>query len=272
MVVKVFVLGRPGSGKTTAVRYIQELVARKGHSARRFKDYDILYKMYEEDRDAGEGNFRSASEECGGFDILNYAMFDIALKRLEASIKQYLLSEEDASIKSQEIITIEFARNNHFDSLEVFDSEFLADAYFIFLNAEMKICKKRIHNRVTHPPRPDYHFVSDYIMDAYYSQENWNYIYNTFLKHEEFNSQAMIYQNDGLLQELYQELDAFIEKILAKEFSSSITEPLLEQVPATSPTEIVEDSHLAESLFEQAPAVSPSEGVEDSHQTLLLGS
>src|SRR6266581_7233693 len=235
MTVKVFVLGRPGSGKTTAVRHIQELVASKGHTARRFKDYDILYKMYEEDCEVGGNNFRAASEECGGFDILNYKMFDIALKRLEASVEEYLASEENASIKSREIITIEFARNNHFDSLEVFDAEFLADAYFIFLNAEMETCKKRIHDRVTYPPRPDYHFVSDYIMDAYYSQENWNYILNTFLKHAGFNDKAIIYQNDGSLPGLRSKLADFIEKIFAKEFPSSITEPLPEQVPVTTP-------------------------------------
>jgi nucleoside-triphosphatase THEP1 len=45
MLVKVFVLGRPGSGKTTAVNHILKGAQAINVSAKSIKDYDILYDM-----------------------------------------------------------------------------------------------------------------------------------------------------------------------------------------------------------------------------------
>ena len=50
MGVKVFVLGRPGSGKSTAARHMIELASRRSYQSLFVQDYDILYKMFLNDR------------------------------------------------------------------------------------------------------------------------------------------------------------------------------------------------------------------------------
>jgi adenylate kinase family enzyme len=219
MSVKVFVLGRPGSGKTTAVRFIQALAERGKYPTLRVKDYDILRQMYLDDIELNAGNFRPAP--CDGFDILNYSMFDLALQKLEEHVNA-------KSVTSKEIITIEFARNDYREALGIFTKEFLQDSYFLFLNAQLDVCKERILKRITHPPRPDYHFVSDYIMDNYYYQDNWDYIKNVFSKQPEYEDRVIMYQNTGELSDLQREVGIFFDSIVAKEFLSSIAQPASE--------------------------------------------
>jgi len=52
MTVKVFILGRPGSGKSTAARRIAKLVQHKGWSPVRISDYDILYNMFQREKNS----------------------------------------------------------------------------------------------------------------------------------------------------------------------------------------------------------------------------
>ena len=83
MVVKVFVLGRPGSGKSTSARYIEQEVRNRFNMKRceifRICDYDILYQMFRDD--VHQTMFRPTDH--GGFDVHNLKAFDIALKTLE---------------------------------------------------------------------------------------------------------------------------------------------------------------------------------------------
>src|SRR6266566_6758631 len=83
MVVKVFVLGRPGSGKTTAVRHIIKLAQNRGWFAIRIKDYDILYGMFQADTE--HKKFRPVAH--GGFDVLDFSVLDTALEKLQKIVQ-----------------------------------------------------------------------------------------------------------------------------------------------------------------------------------------
>ena len=54
MLVKLFVFGLPGSGKSTVARHIVDHVQRdyKNWSAQRISDYNILHKMFLQDKKA----------------------------------------------------------------------------------------------------------------------------------------------------------------------------------------------------------------------------
>ncbi len=80
----VFVLGRPGSGKSTAAHYLTELAQRRNFSPLFLQDYDILYKMFIE----GSEKFRPT--DCGGFDVLDYSVLDSVLRQLERSVQASL--------------------------------------------------------------------------------------------------------------------------------------------------------------------------------------
>lgn len=167
MAIKVFVLGRPGSGKSTAARYLLDFARDKGHKVTRIKDYPILYQMFCADR---EEKFRCTEYE--GFDVLDLRVFDSALKQLECQLKpQPFMNDNDR------VVTIEFARDEYLHSLDQFSPNFLRGAYFLFVDAKLETCIQRIHTRVLERGKPDCHFVSDYIMRSYYNKStDWEWL------------------------------------------------------------------------------------------------
>src|SRR5712691_12246779 len=78
---KLFVLGLPGSGKSTIshaiVRYVKQTY--KNWFVERFCDYDILYNMFK--GDTRRKDFYPA--KYGGFYVTNPTKYDIALSQIE---------------------------------------------------------------------------------------------------------------------------------------------------------------------------------------------
>ena len=161
MGAKVFVLGMPGCGKSTATHYIKSFAQKKGYTVRNFNDYTILRERFEAAPDGPE--FRRADND--GFDIHDFTVLDTSLRELERRVLQEEFSEN-------EIITIEFARNDYSHALQQFSLEFLQDSYFLFIQAEKPTCKKRTRKRAEHPVSSDDHFVSDYVFDKYYCERS----------------------------------------------------------------------------------------------------
>jgi adenylate kinase family enzyme len=163
---KVFVLGLPGSGKSTTARYIAMLAEDRRWHSFRISDYDILYAMFKDDT---EHKFRPT--EHGGFDVLNIEVFDEALQELERSVEDWI----NKTPSEDSLILIEFAREDYLKALKQFDSGFLNNSYFLFINVNIPTCISRIRERVLHPITPDDHFVSEYIFDAYYQKDTQQY-------------------------------------------------------------------------------------------------
>lgn len=80
MAVKLFVLGLPGSGKSTVARYIKAYAKNIGRSAPHFNDYDILCIIFQ--ADDGHKMF-SPTEQNDGFDVFDFSVLDIVLEKLE---------------------------------------------------------------------------------------------------------------------------------------------------------------------------------------------
>jgi hypothetical protein len=72
MVEKLFVLGCPGSGKSTISDYIAMLAHDRGWSAHPINDYDILYEMFQ--ADAKGKHFRPTTH--GGFDVIHPPVYE----------------------------------------------------------------------------------------------------------------------------------------------------------------------------------------------------
>ena len=167
MRVKVFVLGLPGSGKSLASRLFMDILKRESWITRPFKDYDILLEMFR--NDSNHGKFRPTEHD--GFDVLDLCMFDLALQEVERRTTDYI----SIPCAQNELILIEFARNDYRKALKQFSHKLLEDSYFIFINANIPTCISRIHKRVAHPQTLDDHFVSEYIFDAYYQKDTKQY-------------------------------------------------------------------------------------------------
>ena len=227
MLVKVFVLGRPGSGKTTAVLQMLKEAEKSGLRTFRMKDYEILYRMFKQElQELSYSNHyckkKFRQTDYDGFDVLDHSVFNTALEQLEKNIQaiQRQYNEQNG------IITIEFARDNYQDALKRFSSEFLRDAYFFFVETQVEKCIERIYQRVTNPPRPDYHFVSEFIMHTYYSQDNRLYMAERFREEYGITKKVDVYYNTNSLATYLETVHAFTKEIFSTEFDLDIASPV----------------------------------------------
>ncbi len=159
---KIFVLGFPGSGKSTAVRLIEGIARDLGWFPNKFNDYDVLHEMFL--KDDGE---KFSSAEGGGFDVHDHHMFDVALQQLEKNIQGRSLVQD-----REELVIIEFSRNDYCGAFKLFSPGFLSNSFFLFIDADVQICIERIQKRTANPTYLDDHPVSDYIFESYYHKED----------------------------------------------------------------------------------------------------
>jgi adenylate kinase family enzyme len=210
MLIKVLVLGRPGSGKTTAIQELHNRAHYRAYSALSIDDYDILSRMSQED--TLHEKFRAT--EYGGFDVLDHSVFDTALEALEKQVQTALHTEKDG------IITIEFARNDYRQALRRFSPDFLQDAYIFFVEADLHTCIQRIHERITKPTQLRQHFVSNYIMQTYYSKDNWTYVTDDLKTEYNIYKTVATFYNTGSITSLIERVHEFAEHLFAQEFQS----------------------------------------------------
>ena len=204
MTMKLFLLGLPGSGKSTVVHHIETYVRDQNLSAIHFSDYAILRKMFEEDT----GHKQFALAEHGGFNVIDLTAFDTALKVLEQSVDEHM-----PTAGPREMILIEFARNDYHWAFRQFSDTFVQDAYLLYLDAEIDICKQRILDRIADPATEDDYFVSDYIFEVYY-RDNKPILWHDLIAEFEFDQQKVkVINNNGSLQDVIPQISDFVDTI-----------------------------------------------------------
>lgn len=215
MVVKLFILGLPGSGKSGAALHISDFMRDHKWIVAYFRDYDILYEMYKED---DEGKRFSSTKASGydGFDVLDFSAPDEALEKLERKVSW----RQKPAVGEKDLIIIEFSRVDYCKALNFFASHLTSDAYILFIDAEIPVCKRRIKNRVEYPKTLDDHYVSEYIFTAYYEQDHRDYanlvasqIKMQFSVRDE-NIQVIYNGSTVSEQQFYDNVRAFTENIL----------------------------------------------------------
>ena len=216
MPLKLFIVGLPGSGKSAMSRHIAEFVGQQfwldtgcHWSTKRFNDYPILHTMF---RDDNEGK-RFEPAQPGGFNVLDFGAFDDALKLLGNWITWHITSKH---AHPQEILLIEFARNDYRIAFQQFKRELLQDAYFIYLGSEVKVCQQRICERAAHPENEDDDYpVSDHIFKTYYHSDNGSDFLDILV--QEFGiakDQVLALDNNRSLQDAQQEVENFVVQML----------------------------------------------------------
>lgn len=217
MSVKLFILGRPGSGKSTAYRCIENFLTQheqyKNWSIFRYNDYAFLYEMFcHEQLSPNSSETRQfEAKENDGFDVLDFKVLDIALINLEKKAR------EGSSNKKEEIIVIEFARQDYNQALSLFSASFLKNSYFLFVEADVTTCLERIKERLTNPTLQDNFFVSKLIITAYYGKQ----IIPTVIKVGNDDSidkrNVKTINSRGSLSDFNRKVEDLIEGILAQE-------------------------------------------------------
>lgn len=235
MPIKLFILGRPGSGKSAAGRYIAMLAQDKGLPAVRVNDYNILLEMFQaEVRQEKFKKFLPTPYFEGGFDIIDFSVLDRALADVKRQAEGYVYSEK------YNLIIIEFARADYSKAMKQFNSAFLQNAYFLLIQTGIKTCINRVHERTAHPITLDDHYVSDEIMKNYYQKDNLLYMPDELKTTYNIpSSRIEIIYNRASRQAFFRKLDKFIETISALEIY-----PLPETDPIQTATSTVPDNGL----------------------------
>jgi adenylate kinase family enzyme len=210
MSAKVFVLGRPGSGKSTAARQVKRLLMQREWTAIHINDYEILRRMFLADTQ----QIRFRPTEHNGFDAIDLTVMNIALQEVEAEVHPCL--------SSADLVTIEFARNDYREALHQFTPSFLKDAYFLFLDADIETCLQRVHERVIHSKSIDDHpSFSDAIFRSYYQKENGAYMAACLQKEFALHKQVKVINNTGSLDDFKHCIEQFAHEIFQQETCNS---------------------------------------------------
>jgi adenylate kinase family enzyme len=205
MAVKLLVFGLPGSGKSTIARHITIYLKDRNWESIHFSDHVILNEMFHAD---SEGKLFRPTDH-GGFDVLDFIVFDIALRMLEQEVNQHLLSA-----KQEEIVLIEFARNDYLRAFQQISDTFLQDAHFLHLDVETETCKSRIRERTANPNTKDDFFVSEYIFNTYYNKDDGQEIPQILERNYRIDKQRIkVIKNNGSFDDIVEEINEFVDRI-----------------------------------------------------------
>lgn len=197
MIVKLFLLGRPGCGKSSATRHIIKHIQNKKRLIKRFKDFDILKEMSEQEQ--YKHSFKPTFYD--GFDVIDHYVFDVALKELETRIYDYI-----PKANANEIIIIEFARSDYVEAFQRFFSFMLQDAHVLFIDTNLDACIQRVKQRMIKPKSTDDHYVSEEAIQKFYTEQ-------VFPDNSKFQGKFEKIENNGSLQEFIKKVDNFVDII-----------------------------------------------------------
>lgn len=177
MAVKIFILGRPGTGKSTVARLLKAVAQESGWDTRHIYDYKHLHDMFQQEINDNvpleARSFRQKGPDaCQGFDVCNFKVLDTVLKQMAGEVQ----TVEQSGAGANKLLLIEFARKEYTRALDIFGYEILKGAHLLYVKLDLENCIRRVHQRaIENRSRSEYdHFVSDAIMRDYYSGDDWS--------------------------------------------------------------------------------------------------
>jgi len=212
MAKELYILGLPGSGKSRAARFIVEILEKNHRQVIRYNDFKILKLLSEYDTD---GQFKDPHPDAI-FDVKQWSVFDVALKRLEQVKLQEVVNNPVVTADKGRLTIIEFSRNNYEHAFSLLKRDFLKDAYYLHLDTPVVTCKERIRNRAANPVYEDDYPVSDFIFDTYYHSDDGGNLRVILRKYSIDESQVLTLPNNGTFEEIAPQIEDFIERIFAE--------------------------------------------------------
>ncbi|HAX61421.1 MAG TPA: hypothetical protein DCX95_02525 [Elusimicrobia bacterium] len=162
----VFLLGRPGCGKSVVYKIIRENLEKKEIYSPRVDDFLTLKEILARDKE-----FKRHILKDGGFAVTDWTVVDEALSDLCKLVKK-----EKADKK---IIFIEFARDNYRHAFENFTKDVLDDSLILYLYSTFEECYKRNVARFQKAKKDghDDHIVPLDLMKTYYKTDDYEQVY-----------------------------------------------------------------------------------------------
>ncbi len=209
MISRVLLLGRPGSGKTTAAHYLAQLAQEKGLRTAHIDDYEILQEKCR--ADLQQRRFRPLYQQnvYSGFDVLDFSVLDEALIEAEARARQHM-----AAAPGNSLVTLEFARDNYLEALQLFSPDFLQSASILFFVVDTETSIQRVQQRYQ---KTGQQFVSEHILRNYYRDSDLYASVGDLQAAFNLQSPIAICDNSGSWRAFFQQLNQFFNLLLAQE-------------------------------------------------------
>ncbi|MEM1688974.1 MAG: AAA family ATPase [Candidatus Hadarchaeales archaeon] len=191
--MNIFLLGRPGSGKTTIFKMLREELASSGVDAEivKINDFPILLKIFEEDKE-----FKRHKPTPGGFKVTDESVWDDMAKELAKTVEK--LQEPGR------LVFVEFARKSYERALKNFDKKILEKSLAIYVKVPFDICLKR--NLKRSGMETEIHLVPEEEMRKTYEEDDHDKI-SEFLP-------LIIVENVGDFEDLKKKTKEIVQKIL----------------------------------------------------------
>lgn len=220
MAVKIFLIGRPGSGKSEAARHIMRFAQSQSIPVSNVNDYDILNEKFMLDRKRKQfqpvfedknRQFRHPDDIISGFEVTDFRVLDTALKEVAKCVEE--------KVDTTRLIIVEFARKGYKEAFqENFTSELLEDAYFFYIEANVDICVRRVSKRSVHLGISEHHIVPEPILRGYYQIDNRKYMTSQFAADCNVHpAHIKIIVNEGSLREFKEKVQENIVTVFASE-------------------------------------------------------
>jgi adenylylsulfate kinase-like enzyme len=201
----IFLLGRPGSGKSAIFRTLTEQLKSKGlaKETMRLDDFPVLKEFLNRDRE-----FKRHYRQEGGFVVTDFTILDDVLREMNKKLHQLE--------RPGNVIFVEFARDSYAKALKNFDKEVLGKSLLLYIYCPFDVCVARNVRRFKEGggKSMDDHIAPTDIMEKYYKHDDYEELYLKSEKELEKQAPAplVVVRNDSEgLEHLKRELENVLD-------------------------------------------------------------
>lgn len=158
----IFLIGRPGCGKSIVYRLLAEQLRERGYRGEitRIDDFPILKRIFEQDVEQK----RHRSSPDGGMKITDDRVWD------DLSMA---LNEQALKLRSpNRLLFIEFSRDRYVRAFRHFSPELTRDSVILYIDAPFDLCWERNARRAREEKGLDAHLVSREEMEETYLHDD----------------------------------------------------------------------------------------------------
>lgn len=194
----VFLIGRPGCGKSVVYRILEEELRARGYGGelKRIDDFPFLKRIFDTDIEYK----RHRPAPGGGVKITDDTVWD----ELSKALNQEALKLQSPS----RLLFIEFSRDDYRQVFKHFNSELIRNSLIIYIDCPWNVCWERNVRRAKLEKGLDAHLVSKEEMEITYKHDD----HEELSKHIE--APVLVVRNDlDDFEKLREELEKVVDKI-----------------------------------------------------------
>lgn len=195
----VFLIGRPGCGKSAVYRLLEGLLRGRGFKGRlrRIDDFPILKRIFEKDIKFR----RHRPTPDGGVKITDDTVWDDLTEAL---------NERALELQSPDgLLFVEFSRDNYVRAFRKFSPNVLENSLIVYIDCPWNVCWERNVRRARVEKGLDAHLVSREEMEKTYAEDDHSELF------KRIGVPVLSIRNEGeSLEELRLELEKVVGKLM----------------------------------------------------------